>query len=79
MLPGGLNPQQGIGIIPTLFGIHQGAITRPLICLRASCSGRMHACMQHVSCVIFRCLSLWLHAQGMGESLSHLQQSSSIR
>ena len=48
MLPGGLNPQQGIGIIPTLFGIHQGAITRTLMCLRATCSGCMHACMQHV-------------------------------
>ena len=22
--PGGVNPQQGMGIIPTLFGIHQG-------------------------------------------------------
>ena len=24
MHPGGVNPQQGMGIIPTLFGIHQG-------------------------------------------------------
>lgn len=24
MHPGGVNPQQGMGIIPTFFGIHQG-------------------------------------------------------
>ena len=26
MHPGGVNPQQGMGIIPTLFGIHQGVL-----------------------------------------------------
>lgn len=26
---GGLNPQQGMGIIPTLFGIHQGETAVP--------------------------------------------------